>query len=149
MGWNAAKKTNPRIKNRLMTDTATKTLVIITPRWERQTFCFDAHVEGVNVGYVNVRQDGRHGHKLDGLFVAEGFRGNGIAHALMTAVCGYYAPHDLHLYVNPFRGMHEEPDTDILDRAQLMKFYRSHGFVGDIGNPRHMLKAKDRSHGHS
>ncbi len=118
---------------------------MITPRWERQCHSYDAHVAGVNVGYINVLREGDD-YRIDGMYVTGEYRGRGIARQLMQAVVDCYREHKITLKVGPFYEEHEDGTEEILTKPQLLRFYRTFGFSSRTEDPTYMTRKAD-AHG--
>lgn len=117
--------------------------VVITPRWERGCDSYDAHVAGVNVGYINVERDGE-SYRICGMYITPTFRGKKIARSLMQAVVDRYKTHELTLRVGPFHAQHESSAEPILTKQQLLRFYRTFGFTSRAEDPTQMRRKADR-----
>lgn len=84
---------------------------------------FDVHHAGKNVGYAQVEDQGRKGHFIDAVHVAEKHRGNGLGNMLMERVISKFGGRSMSLQANPY-GTGEGR----LNQTQLEGMYAKHGF---------------------
>lgn len=104
---------------------------------ENPPYRFDVHINDKNVGYLTTHPLAD-GVRFDGLAVLHGYRGYGLATALVTRALWHYSGQKIGLCACPYKDDYRP--TTALSADRLERFYAGFGFVAVSGvlGMRHM-----------